>query len=56
MTMACAQCHDHKYDPITHKDYYQFFAYFNNVDENGGINVRNGRLQLGGSKARISVW
>lgn len=45
MTMACAQCHDHKYDPITQKDYYQFFAYFNNVDENGGVNVRAGRLQ-----------
>ena len=47
LTMACAQCHDHKYDPITHKDYYQFFAYFNSVDENGGVNVRNGRLQVG---------
>jgi len=47
MTMACAQCHDHKYDPITQKDYYKFFAYFNNVDENGGVNVRAGRLQYG---------
>ena len=47
LTMACAQCHDHKYDPITQKDYYQFFAYFNSVDENGGVNVRNGRLHVG---------
>ena len=47
LTMACAQCHDHKYDPITQEDYYQFFAYFNSVDENGGVNVRNGRLQYG---------
>jgi hypothetical protein len=46
LTMACAQCHDHKYDPITHRDYYQFFAYFNSVDENGGVNVRNGRVQV----------
>ena len=47
MTMACAQCHDHKYDPITQKDYYRFFAYFNNIEENGGVNFRAGRLQCG---------
>ena len=34
-TMACAQCHDHKYDPITQKDYYSFLAFFNNVPESG---------------------
>ncbi len=36
LTMSCAQCHDHKYDPIPQKDYYRFFAYFNSVDEDGG--------------------
>ena len=30
-TMECAQCHDHKYDPFTQKDYYRLFAYFNNT-------------------------
>lgn len=30
-TMECVQCHDHKYDPFTMKDYYQVFAYFNNT-------------------------
>lgn len=35
LTMACAQCHDHKYDPITMRDYYSFFAFFNNVPESG---------------------
>ena len=34
-TLACAQCHDHKYDPLTQKDYYSFMAYFNNVPESG---------------------
>ena len=29
-TIACAQCHNHKYDPITQREYYRFFSYFNN--------------------------
>jgi hypothetical protein len=32
-TMACAQCHDHKYDPIAQKEYFQFFAIFNNTED-----------------------
>jgi hypothetical protein len=32
-TMACAQCHNHKYDPFTMVDYYRLFAYFNNTEE-----------------------
>jgi hypothetical protein len=32
-TMACAQCHDHKYDPISQKEYFQFFAVFNNTED-----------------------
>ncbi len=35
LTMECARCHDHKYDPISQKDYYRFFAFFNNVPERG---------------------
>jgi hypothetical protein len=35
LTIGCARCHNHKYDPITQKDYYQLFAYFNNVPERG---------------------
>lgn len=35
LTVACAQCHDHKFDPITQKDYYRLFAFFHNVPEKG---------------------
>ena len=35
LTMGCARCHDHKYDPIRQKDFYQVFAYFNNIAESG---------------------
>lgn len=35
LTMGCARCHDHKYDPIRQRDYYQTFAYFNNISEAG---------------------
>jgi mono/diheme cytochrome c family protein len=33
LTTGCCRCHDHKYDPITQKDYYQLFAIFNSLDE-----------------------
>ncbi len=35
LTFECAKCHDHKYDPFTQKDYFQIYAFFNNVDEKG---------------------
>ena len=35
LTLGCARCHNHKYDPFTQKEFYQFFAYFNNVPELG---------------------
>ena len=35
LTMECARCHDHKFDPVTQQDYYRLFAFFNHVPEHG---------------------
>jgi hypothetical protein len=42
MTLECSKCHDHKYDPISQKDYYSSFAFFNQVNEKGLV----GDIQL----------
>lgn len=41
LTVGCARCHDHKYDPISQQDYYQLFAYFNSIAEYG-VGPNNG--------------
>ena len=55
LTMACAQCHTHKYDPITHEEYFQFFAFFNNVSESGGVDKRSGSGCAFGSGATVQL-
>ena len=43
LTLGCARCHDHKYDPFTQKEYYRLFAYFNSIAETGGGRPRRQR-------------
>jgi len=40
MTFECARCHDHRYDPISHENYYELFAFFNSIDESGTVEYK----------------
>jgi hypothetical protein len=44
LTIACSQCHDHKYDPLTQREFYQLYAFFHNVPENG-LDGRKGNAE-----------
>jgi len=44
LTMECAQCHQHKFDPISQKEYYQFYAFFNQSTD-AGMQTRKGNAQ-----------
>src|SRR5439155_25740033 len=37
LTVACCRCHDHKFDPLAQREFYQFYAFFNNVAEKGNV-------------------
>jgi hypothetical protein len=46
LTMACAQCHDHKYDPLTQRDYYSLMDAFNRVPESGTPQFFSSRIRV----------
>jgi mono/diheme cytochrome c family protein len=62
LTVGCARCHDHKYEPITQRDYYRMFAVFNNANKSNadeimhlrepGVVLRKTFILLGGDAAR----
>ena len=45
LTLGCCRCHDHKYDPISQREFYQLFSLFNNLDEKGFINNLRGSAE-----------
>jgi mono/diheme cytochrome c family protein len=54
-TIACAQCHNHKFDPFTQKEFYQLFAIFNNTEDRGGSTEPMLKLPTPEQEARIKA-
>lgn len=46
LTLECAQCHSHKFDPISQKEYYQFYAYFNQASDPGMQNSKGNQVPI----------
>lgn len=61
LTVACARCHDHKYDPISQKDYYRLYAFFNSTEDrplDGNLLLPEPVMRVTGKadEAKIAIW
>lgn len=61
LTLNCARCHDHKYDPITQREFYQLFAFFNSIEETGVLGPKGATrntpplLQVATAESKVAL-
>jgi len=55
LSLNCCRCHDHKYDPVSQKEFYQLFGYFNSIEESGVLDSEGGSPGQGNSQPVLQV-